>query len=218
MPPDLPQIAARLAQAGADVVKVVGMGHQVQDNLPVLQTLRAADRPTIAICMGEAGIVSRLAALTFPQAFLTYATLGEGRQVAPGQLPVAVMREHYLADEVTYQTALVGLVHRGPADHALAGEYNRGLRSAGADGLCVPFPLGDGDPLAVVRAFAAEGWVGFALKEPLADLAALDVVEASARTAGKVDVVVCRLGQLWGLWAGSRERQVRLLAEACLPT
>ena len=56
MPPDLaegwwPELAAQ----GADVVKVVGTAQDVRDCLAVFRVLRRADRPTIAIAMGEPG-------------------------------------------------------------------------------------------------------------------------------------------------------------------
>jgi 3-dehydroquinate dehydratase type I len=86
---------ADLVERGADAVKVVGTAHDVRDNLHILRTLERATKPTIAIAMGEAGLVSRVLALRSEQCLLTYATLGSSTPTAPGQLTARDMREVY---------------------------------------------------------------------------------------------------------------------------
>src|SRR6476661_5824239 len=64
MPPDLAEAWwPELAAQGADVVKVVGTAQDVRDCLAVFRVLRRADRPTIAIAMGAAGLATRVLTL-----------------------------------------------------------------------------------------------------------------------------------------------------------
>ena len=72
-PPDLDAIHARLARLGADVVKIAVTANHILDTVPVLRLLRAARVPTIALSMGERGLLTRILAPKFG-AFLTYAS------------------------------------------------------------------------------------------------------------------------------------------------
>ncbi|MFU8819183.1 MAG: type I 3-dehydroquinate dehydratase [Desulfurivibrio sp.] len=91
----LADIVRRQQQAGAAVGKLVTMAHSFRDVLRVL-TLQdlAADLnfPLIAFCMGEAGMISRLATCRLG-GFMTYAAAEEGEATAPGQLPAALLRQ-----------------------------------------------------------------------------------------------------------------------------
>ena len=72
-----------LAVLGADVVKIVGTARSVADTLQVFRAFARADRPTIAIAMGEAGLLTRILALREPWCLLTYAALGPGAGHGP---------------------------------------------------------------------------------------------------------------------------------------
>ena len=122
-PPTLPRIAARMQEQGADVVKVVGMAQHPADNRYVLETFDQARPPTIAIGMGVAGLPSRVLALRYEQCFLTYATLGKGEQVAPGQLPVAAMH-------AVYQASAIGAGHTGRWYRGADAPGRRGVSTA----------------------------------------------------------------------------------------
>jgi 3-dehydroquinate dehydratase type I len=85
MPSGLPDTWWReLADQGADVVKVVGTARDVRDCLEVFRALDRADRPTIALAMGEAGLATRVLALRAEQCLLTYAALDAAGGTAPG--------------------------------------------------------------------------------------------------------------------------------------
>ena len=82
-------------ELGADIPKLAVMAHSDSDTLSLLSTAVAfrdhdANRPFIAISMGAHGILSR-AACGFAGSCLTFGTAGQ--RSAPGQLPVADLRE-----------------------------------------------------------------------------------------------------------------------------
>lgn len=117
MPPNLFEWAERLWRKGADVIKIVGTAHCLDDIVPILQLLAEAREPTIAIAMGPYGLVTRLLAFRFAQALLSFAAPGPSPDssvalagTAPGQLTVKVMRELYRVQSWDDETALIGLL------------------------------------------------------------------------------------------------------------
>jgi 3-dehydroquinate dehydratase type I len=76
--PDLEGWAEQIARLGPDVVKVVGMAHDARECAAPLRVLARAERPTIAIAMGEAGLATRVLALRYERCFLTFAALPDG--------------------------------------------------------------------------------------------------------------------------------------------
>ena len=64
----------RLNAAPADVNKIVWTARTIRDNLEAFEILQHRQKPTIALCMGEAGLISRVLAKKFG-AFLTFASL-----------------------------------------------------------------------------------------------------------------------------------------------
>ncbi len=210
MPPDF---AERwwpdMVERGADVVKIVGMARTAIDCLPVFRVFKRATLPTVAIAMGEAGLPTRVLALRAEQCFLTYATLGSGARVAPGQLLIKEMREVYHADRLGPRTAVIGVL--GPtADADLVARHNAAFADANLDAIAVPFVVG-ADAGQVVRAFRelpVAGWQvsGDALQASIGST--LDDLSPGARRAGRVNTIVARGdGALIGDWLESPEEQ-----------
>jgi 3-dehydroquinate dehydratase type I len=162
LPADLFGAWRRLREAGADVVKLVGMARDARDNVPMLDLLAAATAPTIALCMGPLGLPSRVLALRYPQCFLTFAALEDQGGTAPGQISAACMRARFRARDVGPGTRAYGI--RGPPGQAdadyLTDLLTEGLVARGLDAVAVPWP-GAADPAALLRATAAivDGWL-----------------------------------------------------------
>ena len=82
-------------RSGADIGKIVSMANNFQDVLRVLDLqILAAELsfPLIAFCMGQAGVVSRIATLGLG-GFMTYASADSDSGTAPGQLPVSSLKK-----------------------------------------------------------------------------------------------------------------------------
>lgn len=91
----LADIVRRQRESGADIGKLVTMAHDYRQVLRVLALQElAADLnfPLIAFCMGEAGMISRLATCALG-GFMTYAAAEAGEATAPGQLPATAVRQ-----------------------------------------------------------------------------------------------------------------------------
>lgn len=84
----------RLADTGADIVKIVSLARNPEDNLRIMGLIplaRSRGIPVIAFCMGPVGRVSRLVSPLLG-GFLTFAALTEGEESAPGQMTALEMR------------------------------------------------------------------------------------------------------------------------------
>ncbi len=84
-----------MREGGADIAKIVTMAQSPEDNLTVLSLLVQSQRehfPLIAFCMGETGKISRLATLALG-GYMTYASLGDGKETAPGQISADTLRQ-----------------------------------------------------------------------------------------------------------------------------
>lgn len=124
MPGNVTEIHRDLVDKGADVAKIVGIALRVQDNIQILDVLAGSPVPTIGIAMGDAGLISRVLTLRYDSCFLTYATLGNGEQVAPGQLAIATMREVYRAENIGPDTAVYGVLSAKSVPDALLASLN----------------------------------------------------------------------------------------------
>jgi 3-dehydroquinate dehydratase/shikimate dehydrogenase len=152
--PDLVGWAEEIAALGPDVVKVVGTAQEARECAPALRALARAERPTIAIAMGEAGLATRVLALRYERCFLTFAALPDGG-TAPGQIAIDEMLRVYRARSIGPDTAVHGLF--GPTlDRELVERENRRLAEAGRDAVAVPFVVA-GDASAAVEALREHG-------------------------------------------------------------
>jgi 3-dehydroquinate dehydratase type I len=80
---------------GADIVKIVTLAETAEDNLRVLDLIPQAlgmGQDIIAFCMGGKGRLSRVAAPLLGSC-MSYASLEEGAESAPGQLTAGEMKK-----------------------------------------------------------------------------------------------------------------------------
>jgi len=92
---ELKGLVHRELEAGADVCKVITTAEKFQDNLTALQLITEFPRTrVVSFAMGPLGVVSRILCPLVGGDF-TYASLGEGRESASGQMTVGEMRQVY---------------------------------------------------------------------------------------------------------------------------
>lgn len=136
-PDRLYSIATDLENTGGDINKIVWTARTIRDNIEAFDLIRSAQSPTIALCMGEAGIISRILAKKFG-AFLTFASLQHGKQTAPGQVPVDDLKRLYRWDAINRKTKVFGVVG-SPVAHSMSPAiHNAAFDETGFDGVYVP--------------------------------------------------------------------------------
>jgi 3-dehydroquinate dehydratase/shikimate dehydrogenase len=141
--PKLPSLRIDMAQRLAHVHKLVWRARTIRDNLEAFELLKDPIQPTIALCMGEAGLISRVLAKKFG-AFLTFAALENGGGTAPGQISIEDMKRLYRWDVIGPQTKVYGVV-ADPVKHSMSPAiHNAGFEAVGHDGVYLPLLVNAG--------------------------------------------------------------------------
>jgi 3-dehydroquinate dehydratase/shikimate dehydrogenase len=142
-PDRLYNILGELNGLHADVTKIVWTARTVRDNLEAFEILQNKQKPTIALCMGEAGLISRILAKKFG-AFLTFASLDSSTGTAPGQIPIADMKRLYRWDAINAKTKVYGVVGN-PIGHSMSPAiHNAAFDHVGHDGVYLPLLVESG--------------------------------------------------------------------------
>ena len=109
---DLEAIYKRMKPFAPDFLKVVPTARSLSDNLTLMKFLERVEDETnssvVGICMGEAGIISRVLGLRAGSAF-TFAAATEGEETAPGQIAARTLIETYRIDQVDAATKIYGV-------------------------------------------------------------------------------------------------------------
>ncbi len=142
-PDDLDAIFAELSASDADVVKVATSARHITDSFRMLEAVRRAGKPAIGICMGAAGVMTRVLAGRVG-AHLTFASLEAGAEAAPGQVPVADMLGMYRFRAIGEGTAVLG-VAGCPVGHSMSPAlHNAAYGRMGLDAVYLPLEVGEG--------------------------------------------------------------------------
>jgi 3-dehydroquinate dehydratase/shikimate dehydrogenase len=145
VPADLTTLAGAMADSRAAVVKIAVRVERLSELLPLLALgERYRDRGVVVIGMGAAGLPSRLLAARFGSRW-TYG----GEAVAPGQVPVARLREEFRIDRITRASAIYAVVGC-PVGHSLSpAMHNAAFAALGLDAAYVPCETSDFDDFLV---------------------------------------------------------------------
>jgi 3-dehydroquinate dehydratase/shikimate dehydrogenase len=142
-PDRLYNILAEMNASVAEINKIVWTARTVRDNIEAFEILTSRQKPTIALCMGDAGIISRILAQKFG-AFLTFASLVSGAETAPGQVTIDDMKRLYRWDAHTPDTKVYGVVG-SPVMHSMSPAlHNAAFDHVGHDGVYLPLLVNPG--------------------------------------------------------------------------
>jgi 3-dehydroquinate dehydratase/shikimate dehydrogenase len=200
-PADLDALYTRMADCGADVVKIAVSARSVAD---VGRLLAFASRvaagsgpPLIPLAMGPLGIITRVVAGRYRAPF-TYAAAAEGAEAAPGQLPAVVMADMYRVRNVTPATRVYGVLGSEAARSLSPMLHNRAFKARQLDAVYVPLQAEALEPF--VQWLPALDLAGFSVTRPykVAIVPHLDAVEEAAAVCGSVNTVTLRNGALQG--------------------
>jgi 3-dehydroquinate dehydratase/shikimate dehydrogenase len=206
-PPDLSNIYNRLAALPAAVHKIVTRANRINDSLAILKLIagaRSEGRNLIALAMGEAGVITRVLGPAYG-CFLTYGSLGPGKESASGQPTCDELINSYRVNRISPLTSIVGIVGNGVSHSASPAMHNRGFAALGLD--LVYLPLEVEDLAAFFHSFVRRDtreidWNlrGFSVTIPhkRAVIPLLDDVDAVAGKVGAVNTVSVREGWLIG--------------------
>jgi 3-dehydroquinate dehydratase/shikimate dehydrogenase len=136
-------LIAEMNDARVGVNKIVWLARTIRDNLEAFEILKTRQKPTIAFCMGEAGLISRVLCKKFG-AFLTFASLSPKDATAPGQLSIHDMKRLYRWDAIGPATKVYGVVG-SPIMHSMSPAiHNASFEAVGHDGVYLPMLVNPG--------------------------------------------------------------------------
>ncbi len=192
-PEDLEELHARLASLDADIVKIATMANSFTDSIRMLRLAKTADMPTIALCMGEMGMVTRILALKHGAPF-TFSAPKVGRKIAPGQIAYEDMRDMYRPKEIDEDTRIFGVV-ADPVAHSLSPQiHNAAFKDKDLNCRYLPFRVTE-DELPVFLQWCKESGLGglsvtIPHKEHMLQL--MSEVESAAKGIGAINTVAIR--------------------------
>lgn len=206
-PADLDAIYDRITSLPAAVHKIVTRASSVADSLAsfkLLERARTDNRKLIALAMGEAGLITRVLGPAFGS-FLTYGSLGMGKESAPGQLSCDDLVNLYRVHGISRATSITGIIGSPVGHSASPAMHNRVFAELDLDFVYLPFEVQD---LAgffeqfVSKATREIDWnlVGLSVTIPHKRevVSLLDEINETARKTGAVNTIVVEDDRLVG--------------------
>ncbi|MHB1426236.1 MAG: type I 3-dehydroquinate dehydratase [Gemmataceae bacterium] len=174
VPAELETIYQRMCSQDGDVVKLAVRAQHPKDNVRVLELLKNAPRPTIAFCMGDLGMPSRLLGGKFGAPF-TYGAFNKERGIAPGLPSFSELKKLYFYDRINEGTKVFGILG-DPVAHSLSPlVHNLAFRQLGINAVYVPFRVPRPELADSLKAFTNIPVQGYSVtiphKEEAAELA-----------------------------------------------
>lgn len=189
-PEDLDEIHARLANLDADVVKIATMANSFTDSIRMMRLAEKASIPTIAICMGDLGTITRIMSLKYGAPF-TYTVLTSGRKIAPGQISWELMRDVYRPALIDDETRIYGVV-ADPVAHSLSPHvHNAAFNECNANCRYLPFRI-EAEELALFVQWCKEygiGGLSVTIPHKESMLEHMSEVESVAQGIGAINTV-----------------------------
>lgn len=137
-PANLKLILRHMESLDPDVIKIATLATCPADNVRVLELIKQTKVPTVAFCMGEFGVPSRILCGVWGSPF-TYAAFNPQRLLAPGQLTLRQVRDVYHFHRLDPETAVYGVIG-DPIMHSLSPHvHNAAFRQLGINAVYVPF-------------------------------------------------------------------------------
>jgi 3-dehydroquinate dehydratase/shikimate dehydrogenase len=204
-PADFSRRALRMRDESQAVSKFAFRARSLRDNLELFDMLLERDRPTIALAMGEFGLMSRILAPKFG-GFLTFASLRSTSTTAPGQPTVRELLDLYRFGSIKPSTKVYGVVG-WPVGHSKSPlVHNAGFAAVGHDGVYIPLPIAANDSLeSSAAANADDAYTSFkATMLALLDHTRLDLTGVSVTIPHKENLVRLAMEEGWELDEVSR--------------
>lgn len=197
-PLNLSEIHRRLAACDPDVIKIVTMANAPSDNVRMLELAQSSEIPTAAFCMGELGTISRILCGRFGSPF-TYASFSRERELAPGQLTFAEMRNLYRFNRITPATKVFAVIGDPIAHSKSPLIHNAAFRKCGLDAVYAPVRIPPDVLEESLREFDRLGISGYSVTIPHKEgvLQCCDQIDEETDMIGAGNTLYRRNGQWW---------------------
>ena len=102
----------------AAIPKLVYTANHINDCFEAFDLLHRTSGERIVFCMGAAGLISRIIAKKL-NSFVTFASIDDKSETAPGQLTIEQLKKLYRFDSINAETELFGVI-ADPVAHSLS--------------------------------------------------------------------------------------------------
>ncbi|MEA3226771.1 MAG: shikimate dehydrogenase, partial [Planctomycetota bacterium] len=134
-----------LAISPTAIPKLVYTANHINDCFEAFDLLHEADGERIVLCMGAAGLISRIVAKKMGS-FVTFVSIDPESATAPGQLTIEQFKNLYCADCIDAETELFGVI-ADPVGHSLSPAiHNACFGEQGMNRLYLPLLVQGGQP------------------------------------------------------------------------
>lgn len=164
-PMELYDIHRRMSQCDADIIKIVTMANSPADNVRMLEMVEASQIPTVGFCMGEFGTISRILCGRAGSPF-TYASFSRERELAPGQLSFAEVRNLYNFNKITKATKVYGVIGDPIAHSKSPLIHNAAFRKLGIDAVYLPLRIPADQLIGSLKEYDKLGLAGYSVTIP----------------------------------------------------
>ncbi|KAF3600283.1 hypothetical protein F2Q69_00039106 [Brassica cretica] len=188
---DLSDLALRIQQAGADIVKIATTAVDITDVARMFHITSNAQVPTIGLVMGERGLMSRILCSKFG-GYLTFGTLESGKVSAPGQPTIKDLLDLYNFRRIGPDTKVYGIIGK-PVSHSKSPiVHNQAFMSVDYNGVYVHLLVDDLESF--LKTYSSSDFAGFSCTIPHkeAALKCCDEVDPLAKSIGAVNTILRR--------------------------
>ncbi|MCL7043078.1 hypothetical protein MKW94_003507 [Papaver nudicaule] len=184
-------LVARIQSTGADIVKIATTAVHVTDVARMFQIIVHSQVPFIGLVMSERGLISRLLCPKYG-GYLTFGSLEEGLESAPGQPTVKDLLCKYNLRRIGPDTKVFGLIGKLVRHIKTPLLFNNAFKSVGFNGVYVPFLVDDLTKF--LATYASADFAGFSCTMPYKEVAleCCDEVDPIAKLIGAVNTIVRR--------------------------
>ena len=203
---DLSAVFDRLSNQ-SEIIKIAIQTNKISDSTRVWSLLKKVEntsKSVIPIAMGEAGKWTRILGLAHG-APLTYASLKDGNETAPGQISTKDLIDVYRVKELDKQTEVYGVIGN-PVSHSLSPYiHNEAFKNTKVNATYIPLEVNDLEEFLKVMVQPETRKVelnirGFSVTIPHKETIVphLDFIDPVARVIGAVNTVKIADGKLHG--------------------
>lgn len=137
-PENLDEIVEKMKQTDFDYLKICTMANSPSDNVRILNLIGSTGVKTIAFCMGQYGVPSRILCGAFGSPW-TYACPEAQSAAAPGQIPLEQLKDLYQFNYIKKTTPVYGVIG-DPIGHSMSPLiHNSAYAQQEDDAVYVPF-------------------------------------------------------------------------------
>lgn len=201
VPEDLDDLASKMRDLDADIIKIAAHARTVADASRLLEFVARSNKvsPTIGIAMGDLGVFTRILATKFGSPF-TYAGFNPDRTFAPGMLRLKELQRDYFFDQINAETELYAVIGDPIGQTLSPAVHNTAFRKLGLNKVMVPLRIPDSKLRESLEALEWLNIQGMSVTIPhkQAILPLLDSVDKAVERIGACNTAVRRDGD----WVG----------------